>query len=261
MLKKFFLVATAILSGFCFLQAQDFSQYQKKRLVSGKDTLPYRILLPVNYNEKNKYPLIVFLHGSGERGSDNEKQLVNGGAFFLKEELRKQYPAIVVFPQCAEGSSWANISSRYDSSGHRTIIFNTRDSATIPMRLVEALLQKLPTIYRIDMDRIYIGGLSMGGFGTYELVRRNPGMFAGAFPICGGADPATANKLKKVNWWIFHGAKDDVVPPVYSEQMAKALKKAGANVIFTLYPEAGHNSWDSAFAEPTLMPWIFSNSK
>ena len=261
MLPKLIALVTAGLLACSFLQAQDFSLYQKKQLVSQGDTLPYRILLPANFNEKTKYPLVLFLHGSGERGGDNEKQLVNGGAFFLQSGLRQQYPMIVVFPQCPEGSSWANMSSTYDSTGKRTFTFNTHDSATTPMRLLEALLQKLPTLYKIDMNRISVGGLSMGGFGTFELVRRNPAFFAGAFPICGGADPETAPKLKKANWWIFHGAKDDVVPPVYSQQIAAALKKEGANVIFTLYPEASHNSWDSAFAEPTLMPWIYSNAK
>ena len=248
----------------CFSLAygqNDFSQYEKKRLIQGSDTLPYRILLPINYNPKDKYPLIVFLHGIGERGNDNEKQLIHGGSYFLRSDLRRQYKAIVVFPQCAANSLWTSLQARYDSSSQRYIFANTRDSATTPMRMVEVLLQKLPTLYRIDINRIYVGGLSMGGFGVYELVKRNPNMFAGAFPICGGADPAIANKLKKVNWWIFHGAKDNVVPPAYSEQMAAALKKAGAQVIFTLYPNDSHNSWDSAFAEPTLMPWIFSNTK
>lgn len=101
----------------------------------------------------------------------------------------------------------------------------------------------------------------MGGMGTFELVRRMPGIFAAAFPICGGANPATAIQLKSTSWWIFHGAKDNVVPPFHSENMVNALKKAGASVKFTLYPEANHNSWDSAFAEPGLFDWLFSQKK
>lgn len=262
MLQKSAFLLTAFALCLSSIYAQNnFSAYEKKRLIQGRDTLPYRILLPVNYNPKDKYPLIVFLHGIGERGNDNEKQLIHGGNFFLRNDLRQQYKAIVVFPQCAANSLWTSLKTSYDSASRRYIFANTHDSATTPMRMVEVLLQKLPTLYRIDMNRIYVGGLSMGGFGVYELVKRNPNMFAGAFPICGGADPAIAPKLKKVNWWIFHGAKDNVVPPVFSEQMAAALKKAGAQVIFTLYPNDTHNSWDSAFAEPTLMPWIFSNTK
>ncbi|KAA3629876.1 MAG: phospholipase, partial [Bacteroidetes bacterium] len=110
-------------------------------------------------------------------------------------------------------------------------------------------------------SRVYIGGLSMGGMGTFEMVRRHPGVFAAAFPICGGAHPATAEAIKDVSWWIFHGAKDQVVLPKYSEEMYKSLKAAGADVKFTLYPDANHNSWDPAFAEKDLMEWLFSKSR
>ena len=104
-------------------------------------------------------------------------------------------------------------------------------------------------------------GLSMGGMGTFELVRRKPGVFAAAIPICGGANPATAKQLRKTTWWVFHGAKDDVVLPGFSENMVAALKKAKANVQFTLYPNANHNSWDPAFAEPNLLRWLFAQKK
>ena len=101
----------------------------------------------------------------------------------------------------------------------------------------------------------------MGGMGTFELVQRNPSTFAAAFPICGGANPRTVSKLKKTAWWVFHGAKDDVVPPIYSEQMVNALKEKKAEVLFRLYPDANHNSWDAAFAEKDLLPWLFSHHK
>ena len=101
----------------------------------------------------------------------------------------------------------------------------------------------------------------MGGMGTYELVRRMPNTFAAAISICGGANPSTAKQLKKTNWWIFHGEKDDVVNPIFSEEMYKALKAKNAKVKFTLYPTANHNSWDSAFAEPGLLAWLFSQRK
>ena len=104
-------------------------------------------------------------------------------------------------------------------------------------------------------------GLSMGGMGTFELVRRKPHVFAAAMPICGGAHPSTAKQIRKTSWWIFHGEKDDVVLPVFSKDMAAALKKAKAKVSLTLYPNANHNSWDPAFAEPGLMQWLFSQRK
>jgi predicted peptidase len=240
------------------LRSQDFSAYQKKWLIEGTDTLPYRLLLPVNYSPKQKYPLIVFLHGSGERGRDNEKQLLHGGDLFLRDSIRQKYPAIVVFPQCPEGLTWANVTSRYDTSGKRIFTFNSDGPATVPMRQLQTLIAQLQKEYPVDKKRTYVGGLSMGGMGTFELVRRNPKMFAAAFPICCAADPDNPEKLTRPAWWIFHGAKDNVVPPEYSQKMADALTKQRASVKFTLYPEAMHNSWDSAFAEKDLMPWLFS---
>ena len=115
--------------------------------------------------------------------------------------------------------------------------------------------------YRIEKKQVYVGGLSMGGMGTFEMVKRNPKVFAAAIPICGGGNTAWVNQLKKSKWWIFHGAKDDVVPPYLSQQMADALKANGASVKFTLYPNANHNSWDAAFAEPDLLTWLFSQKK
>ena len=108
---------------------------------------------------------------------------------------------------------------------------------------------------------MYVGGLSMGGMGTFEIVWRNPKLFAAAFPICGGADTGSAKKFSKISWWIFHGAKDDVVLPLFSQRIVTALQQINADVKFTLYPEANHNSWDNALAEPELMPWLFSNVK
>ena len=101
----------------------------------------------------------------------------------------------------------------------------------------------------------------MGGFGTFELVRRNPGMFSAAFPICGGANPKIAGRLDNVDWWIFHGGADDVVPPIYSTQMVEALRAKKAKVKYSLYPAVKHNSWDNAFNEPDLLPWLFSKSR
>jgi predicted peptidase len=253
-----------LLSACCLLvgslPAQDFSSYQKKIFISSGDTLRYRMLLPENYRPSKKYPLILFLHGSGERGNDNEKQLVHGAGLFLQQDIRVHYPAIVVFPQCPESDRWSNYQIR-DSGGKRIFALQAALPATKSMQLLELLIVSLRKEFRVDKKRIYVGGLSMGGMGTFELTRRNPKLFAAAFPICGATDPATAATVKKISWWIFHGAKDDVVPPYSSIQMAEALKKQGARVRFTLYPEANHNSWDPAFAERDLLPWLFEQHK
>ena len=259
MMKKYILTIIGLLillNGF----SQDLSFFQKKWLVQGGDTLPYRLLLPENYDHTKKYPVIFFLHGAGERGNDNEKQLVHGAKIFLRDSIRKKYPAIVVFPQCNTNSYWSNVLRVYDDNS-RVFHFTKDEQPTRYMELLNQLVGFVMETYPVNEKQVYAGGLSMGGMGTFELVYRNPGLFAAAFPICGGANKKTARHMKNVNWWIFHGAKDDVVPPLHSEKMVESLKKEKAKVKFTLYPEANHNSWDPAFAEPKLFEWLFIQAK
>ncbi|HEY0041956.1 MAG TPA: alpha/beta hydrolase-fold protein [Flavisolibacter sp.] len=242
--------------------AQDKTSYEKHWLIKGNDTLPYRLLLPKNYDPNKKYPLVLFLHGSGERGSDNEAQLMHGWSLFLRDSIREKYPAVVVFPQCSSNSYWSNVQFVFDSIvRRRSMVFLENGEPTVAMKMVMKLVDELEDKYSLDDDRYYIGGLSMGGMGTFELVRRKPKMFAAAFPICGGANPETAKTLKRTDWWIFHGLKDDVVSPSFSQVMANAIKTTGTEVKLTLYPEANHNSWDPAFAEKDLIPWLFSHKK
>jgi predicted peptidase len=242
--------------------AQKDSLYEKHWITEKNDTLPYRIFKPDNYNPSKKYPLILFLHGAGERGNDNEAQLVHGSSLFLQDSIREQFPAFVVFPQCQAASYWSNVNITTDSvSKKRTFEFHTGGEPTIAMQMLEKLIVQLKKDYSIDKKRMYVGGLSMGGMGTFELVRRNPSLFAAAFPICGGAHPATAPLLLKTNWWIFHGLKDDVVDPEFSKKMADAIERRGGQMRLSLFPNANHNSWDSAFAEKGLLPWLFSNHK
>lgn len=241
--------------------AQDFSLYQKFKFIQNGDTLPYRILLPENFEASKSYPLVLFLHGRGESGSDNEKQLHNGGALFLQPHNRKDYPAIVVFPQNPSSSYWSNVQTVMNDKGARDFYFVADGEASPSMKLLMSLVHNLFNQYKIKKDQVYGMGLSMGGMGTFELVYRMPGVFAAAIPICGGANPSIAPKLKNTNWWVFHGAKDDIVLPDYSEQMVRAMKKNGIAVKFTLYPNANHNSWDPAFKEPELFPWLFGQKK
>lgn len=242
------------------LYSQAKSDFQELYFEKDGQTIPYRLMLPDGYRGTMDYPLIVVLHGSGERGSDNEAQLVHGSFLFEIEENRKKYPAIVVFPQCAANSSWANIGVGGEY-GSREFIFYENAAPTSDMVLLEGLIDYLKDSYTIDKKRMYVGGLSMGGFGTFELVRRNPKMFAAAFPICGGANTMITNKLKHVNWWVFHGESDKVVPSKYSTNMVEAMKNDGISVKYSLYPNVEHNSWNNAFAEPDLLSWLFSQSK
>ncbi len=239
--------------------SQDFSAYKKDVYTSKKGTLPYRVLLPRNYNQNIKYPLILFLHGSGERGSDNNLQLTHGAELFLKESVRRDYPAVVVFPQCAAEDSWSNYQySRTD--GKVDIIYSETVDKIKHQELLRGLVKKLKDNFNLDNNRLYIGGLSMGGMGTFDMIKQNPKMFAAAFAICGGANPKIAKRISKPSWWIFHGDADGVVPVKYSQQIYDALKAIDADVQLTIYEGVNHDSWTNAFAEPELLKWLFSKS-
>lgn len=240
--------------------AQSSNLYEKHQYIKDNDTLPYRLLLPEGYKKDRKYPLVIFLHGSGERGNDNEKQLVHGGDLFMNKENRQQYPAIVVFPQCSQRSFWSNVKITGDGN-NRAFEFTNGGTPTFPMRLLMELLKDLGGRFSIKEQQVYVMGLSMGGMGTFELVNRMPGTFAAAIPICGGANTATAANLSGTKWWVFHGGKDDVVLPKYSEEMVAAMKKNRVDVKFTLFPDANHNSWDATFAQPGLLNWLFSQNR
>ena len=245
------------------LFAQDNNLYEKKEFIKGNDTLRYRLLYPMNYQAGKKYPLIVFLHGSGERGNNNEAQLVHGGKMFADSALRKQFPAFVVVPQCPSTDFWARLKrdpEKNDSLGK--FRFDSNLPIGPSLNLVSQLLDSLAASGSVNNKKIYLGGLSMGGMGTFELLWRKPNFFAAAFPICGGGDPDKVSIYgKKFPIWIFHGDNDQVVPVSNSRLMKNALIAAGAKVKYTEYPGVGHNSWDNVFAEPELLPWLFKQKK
>ena len=225
------------------------------------DTLRYRILFPEGFDPAKKYPLVVVLHGAGERGNDNQAQLRNGSALFLKPDVREQFPAIVVFPQCPTNDFWANVIFKQDTSGYK-FTFQTDEKPTRAMHALMAMVDEFLDKPFVNKRQVYVGGLSMGGMGTFEIIGREPNVFAAAFAICGGDNTLNAKKYaKRVPLWIFHGAKDRTVSADHSIVMVDAIKQAGGNPKFTLYPNDDHNSWDDAFNEPQLLPWLFSHSK
>lgn len=229
---------------------------------SSGNTLPYRILFPDSFDPEQKYPLILFLHGAGERGDDNARQLVHGGDFFAADSNRRNFPAVIVFPQCQENTYWANVKIHYQQDGSRSFSFDPSGEPTIPMQLTISLLDSLLGEAWVDQSRVYIGGLSMGGMGTFEMLYRMPQIFAAAFPVCGGSNPEMINEaVNKVQVWAFHGTDDGVVKPELSEKMIEAYIKAGAHAWLTLYPGVGHNAWDYVFQDPDLLPWLFSVQK
>jgi predicted peptidase len=236
--------------------------FEKEVFKNGNGELLYRIQYPKNFSANKTYPLVLFLHGAGERGDDNEKQLVHGSTLFINEENRSKYPAIVVFPQCPMEGYWASVERTRNVYGEQQFNFDNSNAPTQSMQSLLSMMDSLAVLPFVDQQRIYVMGLSMGGMGTFEIVGRRSDLFAAAIPICGGGDPKdTSSYSNKTKFWIFHGAKDDVVFPQHSVNMAYALNKAGATPRFTLYKNANHNSWDYAFDEPHLLCWLFSQMK
>jgi len=253
-----------LLLGAQFLHAQDMSAYRKALFTQGHDTLLYRILYPLNYKPGKSYPLVVFLHGAGERGNDNEKQLWHGADLFLRDTIRKKFPAIIIFPQCATDSTWSRFTKMTDTTTAdvRNSALNTY-ALTTPERLVKLLINNMVQSKVADKNRIYLGGLSLGGFGVYDLVIHYPKYFAAAFTISAQANVKLyTQKAPYFPIWIFHGDSDDTISVQPDRDLFNALKGSGAkNVKYTEYPDVQHNSWDNAFAEPDLLPWLFSFRK
>ena len=184
--------------------------------------LLYRLLQPKNYDAKTKlkYPLVLFLHGAGERGADNKAQLVHGMADFAANKMMTDYPCFVVAPQCPTGEKWVDVD--WSATKH-----DMPDKPASPMRLTLQLLDALQKEFSIDAARLYITGLSMGGYGTWDGIQRHPELFAAAVPICGGGDPKLAKKIAAIPIWAFHGDQDEAVPVSGSRDMIAALKTAG----------------------------------
>ncbi len=246
----------------CFLSINAQKEFfQAKTYIVNKDTLQYRVLYPKNFSKDKQYPLVLFLHGAGERGHDNKSQLVHGSKLFLDNINRDSFPAIVIFPQCPKGDYWPN--ATVDRSTQPVSLKYSLDAPpTKSLNLVMKLLEEYQKKQYVNNNKIYVGGLSMGGMGTFEILYRKPNTFAAAFAICGGGNPGGAKAYaKNTKLWIFHGAKDDVVSPQLSLKMASAYIEAGGAPNVTIYANSNHNSWDAAFAEPNLIPWLFSNQK
>lgn len=230
--------------------------FQAKTFQANDDVdLLYNIYYP--NTEKQKLPLFVFLHGAGERGSDNSSQLIHIAPIMTNPLNSQRYPAILVFPQCPTDEYWANVNISDDGAWSP----DGSKGPTAPMQRVIELIESLMQNPSVDTDRIYIAGLSMGGFGTFDLISRHPDWFAGAVAICGGADLDRVENYKNLPLWVFHGAQDPVVSVELSQSVVKKLMAMKGKVKYTEYPDGGHNIWNDAFENPETLGWLFNFGK
>lgn len=202
-------------------------------------TLDYLLHHPDDFGQgSQKWPLLVFLHGAGERGPDLQKVKVHGPPRLLEEG--HALPFVVLSPQCPERDYWTN---------------------EAPLLALEALIDEIADDPRIDGDRIYLTGMSMGGFGVWSLAVRRPHHYAAIAPVCGGGDPGRAPSIVHVPTWAFHGELDDVVPVAHSITMIEAMLEAGGSPRLTLYPEANHDAWTQTYANEELYTWLLQQHR
>lgn len=228
----------------------------------GADSLPYRLLTPDTVELGRRYPLVLFLHGAGERGLDNRAQLLHGGALFADSANRHRFPAYVLFPQCPTDEFWPAV-LRTDHFGRGNNPFpESGYRMSRALRLAEGLLEQTIARYPVDTTRVYVVGLSMGGMGVLDLVCRRPERFAAAVAICGGVNVHRLEVLRtRTRFRLIHGDADPVVPVRFSREAAAALRRAGAEVEYIELPGVGHGSWYAAFRRTDFLPWLFGGEK
>jgi predicted peptidase len=234
-----FLLAGILMSTDGFLRADEPVQGGQTRMKMKRKAeleLNYLLYVPKNYSEDKAWPLVVFLHGVGERGANPDKVKALGLPRLIAEG--RDFEFIVVSPQCPPDKWWVGLDSH-----------------------VIALIDETMDRYNVDKNRVYLTGLSMGGYGTWSIGAGYAERFAAIAPICGGGQPFLANKLKDVPVWAFHGAKDNVVPLSESQRMVDAINAAGGSAKLTIYPEAGHDSWTQTYANPEFYTWLLSHSR
>jgi predicted peptidase len=196
--------------------------------------LNYLLYLPPDYDKQDSWPLLLFLHGAGERGDDIELVKKHGPPKLIAEG--RKFPFVVVSPQCPHDRWWE------------------------PLELL-ALLDAVASQHKVDADRVYVSGLSMGGFGTWRLAFFAPQRFAAIAPICGGGEKYWASQIRHLPVWAFHGAKDTGVPPERSQAMIDELKKQGSSPKLTIYPDAGHDSWTETYNNPEFYSWLLQQKR
>jgi predicted peptidase len=212
---------------------------------------PYVLYVPREYDGSQKWPLIVFLHGYGERGDDGVKQtLVGIGPAIMRAPER--FPALVLMPQCP-----ASVNPKEGEDLLEVVIRQVYEWFPIIDASIEDTLEN----FSVNEDRIYLTGLSMGAFTSWRYAARRPDRFAAMMPICGAGEIADAPALAKLPIWNFHGDADQIVPVKSSREMVEAVHAAGGDVRHTEYPGVDHNSWDAAYNDAEAISWLLSQTK
>ncbi len=231
---------------------------RRARFESAESPLPYRLLRPAVVEPSKRYPLVVFLHGAGERGDNNQAQLKHSVAEFARSDRQANFPCYVLAPQCPTDGKWVEVDwSLKKGSG-------SFESATSPvldkvLQIVDSLIEQEP----VDAARIYVTGLSMGGYGSWYAAAKWPEKFAAAIPVCGGGDPTWANRYQGVAIWAFHGQADSAVPVARSREVVSAIAMVGhaPEIRYTEYPEVGHDSWTQSYIRDDVFSWLFAQHR
>ncbi len=257
--KNLFIISFYLFAWGLFAQNEEFSKHIFVN--TENDSLNYRLLAPEKVKKGEKYPLVLFLHGAGERGKDNESQLLHGGTMFSNPANREKYPSFVLFPQCPPDVYWF-MDKHFEQGFEKGNPFVKDAPASSQTQLVMELLSDFIKKNPVDETRIYIMGLSMGAMATFDIVCRLPDRFAAAIPVCGGVNTERLHELKtKTKFRIYHGDVDNVVPVGLSREAYKTLKKTGKDVEYIEFYGVNHNSWHPAFNSPDFLSWLYGIKK
>ena len=239
-MKRLLMFVTMMICMGKFAFASTPTGFLDKTMKVGENLCKYVVYVPADFNPKEKLPVILFLHGAGERGADGLKQSEVGIGRAIRFNPER-YHALVVIPQCLEGKFWAN------------------EMADFALKALDKTIKE----YKGDKNRLYLTGLSMGGFGSWGIASQHPDMFAAVVPCCGGGDPEKmASALINLPIWVFHGSSDGVVNVEQSRKMVKAIKDAGSSLIkYTEYEGVDHNCWDRTYGDKEMTDWLFAQTR